>query len=63
MSRMQISLTVNDDDDFYSLNEWETPYVSPNGVILAKLGNVTVHATAEYWKKIAEYAGRVAKSS
>ena len=63
MSRMQISLTVNDDDDFSSLEGYETPYVSPEGVILSKLGNITIHAKAEYWEKIAEYASKVAKST
>ena len=59
MSRMSISVVINDDDDFDDAD----PYVAPSGTILGRLGNVfegiTIHADAEYWAKIAAYATRM----
>ena len=63
MSRINISLVINDaDDDFPS----QDPYVSPDGTILGRLGNVfegvLIHANSEHWVKIAEYATRMSKA-
>lgn len=59
MSRISISIVINDDDDFDDAD----PYVAPSGSILGRLGNpfegITIHANAEYWAKIAAYATRM----
>lgn len=61
MSRINISLVINDDDDFDEAD----PYVAPSGTILGRLGNIlegiTIHADREYWLRIAEYATRMAQ--